>query len=138
MKNRGILYWLVLAIALATLISGIVQLLNPGFVLRIVSAEETPATRHFFGIVGMFMALFGGMLAHALLRAERQTIILIWTGLQKIGASAAVGLGVNHQIFSSRALLISAFDLLSGILIFVYLGVLIAAGNTSWKPSSDR
>jgi|HubBroStandDraft_4_1064222.scaffolds.fasta_scaffold297575_2 hypothetical protein len=133
MKSGGILYWLLLIIAVVTLISGVVQLVDPSFVLQIVAAEQTATTRHFFGIVGMFMALFGGMLTHALLRAEDPSIVLLWAGLQKLGASAAVGLGVLNHIFSSMALLIASFDLLSGVLIFVYL-----RNVTRWKTSNGR
>ena len=55
MKPSKILYWLIWLISLATLISGVVQMLNPAFVLGLVSAEITPTTKHLFAIVGMFM-----------------------------------------------------------------------------------
>ena len=126
--SRGLLHGLLLLIAAATLVSGLVQLCSPAFVLRIVSAEQTATTRHFFAIVGMFMALFGGLLLQTLLAAIPAPAVFFWSGLQKVGASAAVGLGVLNQIFSAAALAIAAFDLFSGILLFVYL----------WKPSSAR
>jgi hypothetical protein len=126
--SRGLLHGLLLFIAAATLVSGVVQLCNPAFVLRIVSAEQTATTRHFFAIVGMFMALFGGLLLQTLLAAIPAPAVLLWSGLQKAGASAAVGLGVVNHILSAAALAIAAFDLFSGIVIFVYL----------WKPSNAR
>jgi hypothetical protein len=117
------LYWLLLIVSLATIVSGIVQLVKPEFVLGIVSAGETVESEHFFAIVGMFMALFGGLLTQVLLSNQRQpAVVFIWAGLQKLGASAAVGLGVARHIFGPLALGISAFDLTSGILIFIYLG----------------
>ena len=124
--NRRLLHGVLLIIAVATLVSGLVQLLSPGFVLRIVAAEQTATSRHFFAIVGMFMALFGGLLLQTLLAAVPAQPVFLWSGLQKVGASAAVGLGVVNHVFSAEALAIAAFDLICGILIFVYL----------WKASS--
>lgn len=122
MKQRGVLYWLVLAIAAITAVSGLVQMILPGFVLSRIGGEATAASRHFFGIVGMFMLLFGGALLHELLSASSQPIVVLWTGLQKLGASAAVALGVSRFIFSKLALLVAGFDLLSAVLVFCYWG----------------
>jgi hypothetical protein len=47
-------------------------------------------------------------------------IAVLWSGLQKLGAVAAVSLGVLHLIFSRIALLVAAMDLVSGILILLY------------------
>ena len=126
--KTGVLYWVLLIIAVSTLISGLIQLINPSFVLGIVSAEQTATARHFFGIVGMFMALFGGMLLQTLMGAGQSGIVILWSGAQKLGASAAVGIGVLNHIFSSLALAVAGFDFLSGLLIFAYL----------WKTSAAR
>ena len=120
MNKRSLLWWLVLAIAVLTVVSGLIQMLAPGFVLRVVSAQATPTSSHFFAIVGMFMFLFGGALWQALCSAVPQHAVFIWAGLQKVGAAVAVGLGVSSAIFSKLSLLVASFDLLSGILIFVY------------------
>lgn len=115
------LWWLLAVIAVVTIVSGLVQLFDPGFVLGTISGEATAASRHFFGIVGMFMALFGGMTLHALLSAVENRIVFMWACAQKAGASIAVGLGVLHGIFSSVALLVAGFDLATAIVIAVYL-----------------
>jgi len=120
MNPRGILYWLVWLIAAATLVSGLVQMVTPGFVLGLVAGEKDPTSEHFFGIIGMFMLLFGGMLLHALRDPSRQTVAILWCGLQKFGASAAVALGVERHLFSILALGIAGFDFLSGILVLLY------------------
>jgi len=49
-----------------------------------------------------------------------QPVGLFWAGLQKFGASAAVGLGVVNGVFSPLAWLVAGFDLLSGALILAY------------------
>lgn len=100
--------------------SGLGQLVRPDLVLRLIGGETTPASLHFFGIVGMFMLLFGGMLLHALLTAGDHSVAVLWAGLQKFGAAGAVGLGVMNDVFSPLALAVAGFDLLSGFFIFAY------------------
>ena len=120
MKQRSLLSYVVAAIAAITVVSGLVQMLAPRFVLRTIGGEITPASAHFFGIVGMFMLLFGGMLLHEVFSTPAQPIVALWAALQKFGAVAAVILGVFRGIFSPLALLVSGFDLVSAFIIFAY------------------
>lgn len=120
MSDHTALRRLLLLIALLTVISGLVQAVAPGRLLGILSAESTPASRHFFGIVGMFMVLFGGLLLHALFGRSPQPVALLWAGLQKFGASAAVALGVMNGVFSPLASLVALVDLGSGVLVISY------------------
>lgn len=107
----------VAAIAAVTVISGLVQLIAPGFVLGVIDAESTATTRHFFAIVGMFMAIVGGLLLHVLLVERDERTVVLWGTVQKLGASVAVGVGVARGVFGGLALLIAAFDLFSGVLL---------------------
>jgi uncharacterized protein YjeT (DUF2065 family) len=120
MKTRGPLEWVVAAIAAITVVSGLTQMLAPRFVLNMVGGEITSASAHFFGIVGMFMLLFGGALLHEVFSASVQPIVALWAGLQKIGAVAGVTLGVSRGIFSPLALLVAGFDFISALIIFWY------------------
>jgi hypothetical protein len=120
MNKSGALYRLLVAIAAITILSGAVQAIAPGFELRLLAAESTPTSRHFFGIVGMFMVLFGGGMLHALLDRRDHPVMVFWASLQKVGAFAAVSLGVLHGVFSELALLVAGFDLLSGVLALWY------------------
>ena len=128
MKTHGLLFWLVAAIAALTVVSGIVQILWPAVILHYISGAQIPASLHFFGLVGMFMALFGGALLHALFAAGDNKVVVIWAGLQKFGAVAGVGIGVLHGIFSPLALLVASFDFLSALVIFAYLF------KPGWRP----
>jgi pheromone shutdown protein TraB len=121
MNAQKLLYWVLVLISVATLISGVVQIFAPGFILGLISAEITPSTMQGFGTIGMFMALFGGMLLHVLLTRQVLQPVFLWAALQKIGAFVAVVIGVTHHLFGPLALGIASFDLLSGILIFVYM-----------------
>jgi hypothetical protein len=76
---------------------------------------------HFFAIIGMFMVIFGAMMLQALLTAGDHSVAVLWAGVQKLGAAAAVGIGVVTGVFSALALGVAIFDLVSGVLIFSYL-----------------
>jgi hypothetical protein len=108
-------------IAAGTAVSGLVQLVAPGFVLDILSASSTATTRLFFGIIGMFMAIIGGMLVHALLEPYDRRVVVFWASLQKLAACAAVTLAVVNDVFAAYALLLSTFDFLTGALGMAYL-----------------
>lgn len=119
-KNKDKLYWALVFIAAITVLSGLVQMLKPDFILTIISGEQMPGNLHSFAIVGMFMVLFGGLLLHALFSCDHHPIAIFWSGLQKIGAFAAVSLGVYKGVFSWLALGVAIFDLASGLLILYY------------------
>ena len=120
MRQQSLHYYLVTAIAAITVVSGLVQMVVPRFVLRLVGAEITSTSSHFFGIVGMFMLLFGGALLHEVFSTPAQPVVALWAALQKFGAVAAVILGVLRGIFSPLALVVSSFDLVSAVIIFAY------------------
>ena len=107
---------ILVSIAVITVVSGLTQIVAPGFVLDRLSVDNTEATRQLFATVGMFMVLFGGLLIQALLDRAEHPIVVFWAALQKLGASAAVGIGVARGVFSGVALLVAGFDLLSGAL----------------------
>ena len=110
--------WLVALIAVATILSGAVQVMWPALVLGIIGGETGAAAKHFFGIIGMFMVLFGGLALHGVL--ARSPPALLWSGLQKVGAVAAVALGIRHGVFSQTALPVAGFDLASALVLLLY------------------
>lgn len=116
MKTKDWLYWALVGIGAVTVLSGSLQMVAPGVVLTLIGGDMTPTSLHFFGIIGMFMVLFGGAMLQALLSPLHHPVVIFWACLQKFGASVAVGLGVLHQLFSPLALMVAGFDLLSGIL----------------------
>ncbi len=137
MNFEKLLYWLLVLISISTLISGIVQIFAPAFILGLISAEITAATKQCFATVGMFMFLFGGMLLQVLLSRQMVAPVFLWAGLQKVGAFVAVGIGVINHVFGPAAMLVAGFDLLSGILIFVYMK-LAATATTAPLPAAER
>ncbi len=109
---------LVQAIGLIALVTGFTQMVSPGTILAQVGGDANPAARHFFGIVGMFMMLFGGATAHAVHTSNAPVLAL--SMLQKLGAAAAVTLGILNSIFGSIAWVVAAFDFATAMLTFVY------------------
>lgn len=114
MKSRHLLLKSVFFIGVITILSGFSQMVRPDLVLSIISdAEQTSGGNHSFAIIGMFMVLFGGLLIHALSTENQSPTAVLWCTLQKFGAAFAVALGVNNGLFSSLALWVAGFDLLS-------------------------
>lgn len=111
---------LLLLIAVLTIFSGMTQVIAPAFVLNFVGAEIDPSMKQLFATIGMFMALFGGLMIHTLYSVQANGAAVLWCALQKFGASIAVFIGIAHHIFSPVAALVASFDFLSGILIFIF------------------
>lgn len=117
---------ILLLISLSTLLSGAIQVIAPAMVLNFVGAAIDANTKQLFATLGMFMFLFGGMMIHALYHEDDNRVVVIWSALQKLGASFAVFLGIMKGIFLPVAGMVAAFDLISGILFFVYLQSLMS------------
>jgi hypothetical protein len=120
---------ILLLISVTTLISGAMQVISPSFVLKFVGAEIDATTCQLFATIGMFMFLFGGMMIHALYHEDDNQVVVIWSALQKLGASLAVAIGIMKGVFLPVAGMVAAFDLVSGILFFVYLRSLKLKNN---------
>jgi hypothetical protein len=105
-------------IAVITVITGSSQMMMPERLLPMLAVEPTAATGQLFATVGMFMVLFGGALLHAQMNRTALSVVLVWAGLQKLGAALLVTWGVLHGVFTPLALLVAAFDFASGVLFF--------------------
>lgn len=123
----------VAAIAIGTLGAGLFQVVFPGVVLDIIDGDSSKTPAHFFAIVGMFMALFGGLVLHSLYRDEAIALVVGWASVQKLGASIAVGLGVARDVFGALALAVAVFDLAS----FVVMA-LLARREAETSPGAGR
>jgi hypothetical protein len=108
---------LVTLIAWLTVVTGAAQAAIPGRLLPLLAVAPLPASAHLFATVGMFMVLFGGAVLHAQRRPEALPVVLLWAGLQKLGAVAFVAWGVAQGVFAPPALAVAAFDLVSALLI---------------------
>ncbi|MEV0485432.1 hypothetical protein AB0I69_33090 [Streptomyces sp. NPDC050508] len=116
-------------VAAVTVLSGVVQLVAPGLILGLLSADSTTTTRHLFATVGMFMAVVGGLLAHALVTAAPPPYLLQWAGAQKFCAFVLVGVGVARGLFGPSALLVAVFDLATAVLCWLMWRRLVHRGG---------
>ncbi|HWU85597.1 MAG TPA: hypothetical protein VN028_09675 [Rhodocyclaceae bacterium] len=105
-------------IAWLTIATGAAQIVIPARLLPLIGVASNDSAAHLFATVGMFMVLFGGAVLHAQVRREALQVVLLWAGLQKIGAALLVGWGVSRGVFAPLALLIAGFDGASGLLFF--------------------
>ncbi|UII19332.1 patatin [Fulvivirga ligni] len=111
---------IIVMISVATLASGLFQMVAPDVIMNMIEADKTATSEHFFRIVGMFMFLFGGLMLHTIYSTEPGKPAVLWAALQKIGAFVGVGLGIFLGIFSMLALSVALFDLFSGVLFLYY------------------
>jgi hypothetical protein len=121
---RKFIRLIILLISVATLFSGAIQAIAPEFVLNFIGAQIDLTTKQLFATIGMFMFLFGAMMIHALYNEENNRVVVIWSGLQKLGASAAVFIGISQDVFVPLAAGVAVFDLFSALLFFYYLKTL--------------
>ena len=119
--NDTLLRLALLAIGIVTVISGLGQLFAPELVLTLIGGSTAPAAAQGFATVGMFMAVTGAMFCQHLWRRSSDTVIPFWIGVQKAAAAILVGLGVSRGLFAPLALAVAGFDLLSGVLAFVFV-----------------
>jgi hypothetical protein len=114
------LRWTLFAIAAGTFLSGIFLIVAQGVVLDALSAPTETSDRLFFGIIGMFMAVVGGMLTQTLLAPAPSVLVVGWSALQKLGASAAMSLAVVLEVFSYYGIGLAVFDFLSALIAIGY------------------
>ena len=107
--------WVLAAIGWITVVAGVFQLLVPATELRLLRADASAAPAHFFRIVGMFMALFGGLLLSGLRDPRANPAAFLWAGLQKVGACLMVSVAVARGLLSPLSLLVAVFDGLSAL-----------------------
>ena len=103
------------AIAGITVATGAVTAVRPGLVLGELSPGPTPMDRQLFGTIGMFMVVSGGTLHRTLAVPQPEPGMLIWSAVQKLGASVAMGIGVSRGLYARRALAVAGFDFASGL-----------------------
>jgi hypothetical protein len=108
-------------VAWLTVLSGAVQVVAPGFVLGLLGASDDTTARQLFATVGMFMVVVGGLLVTTLRRPRPDPDVVLWSAVQKVGASVAVGIGVANSVFDPIALGVATFDLLTAVLLVVFL-----------------
>jgi len=108
------------ALGLITALTGIAEILAPHGLLTLLGASPTPLAAQLFGTVGLFMLVVGALLAQSLLGPVPSREVVLWAGVQKLGAVVAVSLAVVNDLFGPIALLVALFDLATAGLLALY------------------
>jgi O-antigen/teichoic acid export membrane protein len=111
----------IILISIATMISGIMQIVAPAYVLAFIGADQAAITTQLFATIGMFMLFFGAMMLQVIYSSGENKAAVLWSAIQKFGASIAVVLGVIKGLFLTIALAIALFDICSGFILVYYL-----------------
>lgn len=111
-------------IAGITVATGALTAVRPGLVLGELSPQPTRMDQQLFGTIGMFMVVSGGTMHRALAATQPERGVLIWSAVQKLGASAAMGIGVFRGLYARRALAVAGFDFASGLGCLAYAATL--------------
>ena len=119
------------AIAGITVVTGALTALRPGLMLGELSPQPTPMDQQLFGTIGMFMVVSGGTLHRALAAPQPERGVLVWSAVQKLGASAAMSIGVCRGLYARRALAVAGFDFASGVGCLAYVAAL---GKSEERP----
>jgi hypothetical protein len=101
-----------------TAVSGLLVLAFPITMLHLLDAGTTDPAPYIFGVVGLFMLLFGGLLVDAARRPEPPPVALFWCFLQKVGASVAMLAGFITDVYGWLALLVAVFDGVSALVVY--------------------
>ncbi len=103
-----------------TFVTGAIQVIAPGFVLRRIGGAQRAGAVHLFGTIGFFMVVVGGLLAQTTARPAPEGTVVTWSAVQKIGATTAMSLGVARGVFAPIALLVALFDGVSAVVLLGY------------------
>lgn len=119
--NDALIRLALIIIAAITVVSGLLQLVAPGFVLGLIGADTGASSQHLFATVGMFMFITGAMFLQALVTRSTERAIPLWISVQKLAAAALVGWGIAKGLFGWTAGAVAAFDFITGVLAWVFL-----------------
>ena len=99
-----------IAVGGATAVSGLGLIAAPRLVMWVLGAGRSDPAPFLFRIIGMFMAVSGGLLADAARSPRSARVALRWALAAKVGAAIAVWCGVRSKRFGEQALALAAFD----------------------------
>lgn len=117
-QPRSTTEWLLIAIAVVTVLSGLVQLVTPDAALTFMGISTSDETVYLFRLVSLLTALFGGALLHTALTGRFERTVLVWAALQKVLSAAAVLLAFVGAILASGTLIVAGYDFLAGLFVF--------------------
>ena len=107
-------------IAVSTVLTGLLLLIAPDWLLGIIAHDQTALAAHFFATVGMFMVITGAMFLQTLLARSREPAVPFWIGVQKAAGAALVAWAVVRGLLIPLSYLVAAFDAATALLAFAF------------------
>lgn len=105
-------------LAATMLLTGCAWLLAPSLMFASVSTEAATPTAHaLFASNGLFLAILGAALLHALRQRAALPVLLLWISIEKLAYAALLLWQVNEGGFSSRVVSMAAFDGIAALLL---------------------
>lgn len=101
---------LAVVVGVLTAASGLFVLTFPKTSLSLLGANDPDPAPYLFGLVGMFMLLFGGLLVDAARRPDPPPVALFWCLIQKVAAVIAMLVGVFTDVYGWFAVVVALFD----------------------------
>lgn len=107
-----------LGMALAALLcgSGLVQLVQPGLMLRQMGASPDALASQLAATAGLFMAIIGGLLLQALWTRQGLRLILPWVVLEKAGYVVLLLWGLHQGVLQESVLPVAVLDSCAALL----------------------
>ncbi len=118
--NDALLRLVLLVISCITVVTGLCQLVLPGWILAMAGGVSSPGADHFFATVGMFMVITGAMFAQALWQRTGERVVALWIGVQKLAAAGLVVWGIQKGLLGQIAYGVAVFDLATGMLAWIF------------------
>ncbi len=97
---------------------GLLVLAFPKTMLDLLDADKPDPSSYLFGIVGVFILLFGGLLIDAARRANPPPVALFWCVLQKCASVLVLLIALITGVFGALALLVAAFDIAGALVVY--------------------
>ena len=107
-------------IAVSTVLTGLLLLIAPDWLLGIIAHDQTALAAHFFATVGMFMVITGAMFLQTLLARSREPAVPLWIGIQKAAGAALVAWAVVRGLLIPLSYLVAAYDAVTALLAFAF------------------
>jgi hypothetical protein len=117
MKTITWKYWVLLLSSFFNVLIGAAQVAMPATVMAQLQVTVDVNTVQFFATLGFLLVVIGGLQINSFLFTKPdQPLVIFWSGIEKIGAAAAVIVGALHHVFGPIMFFVGSMSVLLGLL----------------------
>ena len=107
-------------IAAITMLSGLLLLVAPDWMLQLIATDQAALTAHFFATIKMFIVITGALFLQSLLTHSNEPAIPFWIGVQKAASAVLMAWAILRGLLFPLAYLVAGFDAISAMFIFLF------------------